>query len=194
MSAASTSRTALRRAPAVVIGFVALLLCLLPATALAHAGHGKKNDRVRVMTRNVYLGADLSPGLSATNPDEFFAANGAILRQVTRTNFPLRAEALAKEIRREHADLVGLQEVALWRKQTPSDLGAPPINPNATPATQVEQDFLAILRRELKRVGAKYRVVVVQREFDAELPVDVDGSDTTGTGPWPGSAPTSTRG
>ena len=56
------------------------------------------------------------------------------------------------------------------REQTPSDLGGPPVNPNATSATQVEQDFLAILRSELKRVGAKYRVVVVQNEFDAELP------------------------
>ena len=29
-------------------------------------------------------------------------------------------------------------------------------------------------------MGAKYRVVVVQNEFDAELPVDADGSDATG--------------
>src|SRR5919109_3487500 len=85
---------------------------------------------------------------------------------------------LAREIKRSKADLVGLQEVALWRKQTPSDGGAPPISPlpGATPATAVEQDFLAILRREL---GRSYRVVVVQEEFDAELPVDADGSDAT---------------
>ncbi len=83
---------------------------------------------------------------------------------------------LAREIRRSGADLVGLQEVALWRKQTPSDLGAPPINPNGTPATQVEFDFLAILRKKLKG----YRVVVVQKEFEAELPVDQDANDATG--------------
>ena len=67
----------------------------------------------------------------------------------------------------------------------PSDGGAPPISPipGAVAATAVEQDFLAILRRELRRVGARYRVVRVQVEFDAELPVDVDGSDLTGTGP-----------
>ena len=96
-----------------------------------------------------------------------------------------RAVPLAREIKRSKADLVGLQEVALWRKQTPSDGGAPPISPlpTATAATAVEQDFLAILRRELNRIGAKYRVVVVQKEFEAELPVDVDGSDATGTGP-----------
>jgi hypothetical protein len=61
-------------------------------------------------------------------------------------------------------------------KQTPSDLGGPPLNPNGTPATQVEFDFLAILKRRLPG----YRVVVIQKEFEAELPVDQDGSDATG--------------
>jgi endonuclease/exonuclease/phosphatase family metal-dependent hydrolase len=89
---------------------------------------------------------------------------------------------LAREIKASKADLVGLQEVALWRKQTPSDGGAPPISPlaGATLATAVEQDFLAILRKEL---GSSYKVVVAKDEFDAELPVDVDANDATGSGP-----------
>ena len=108
-----------------------------------------------------------------------------IWNELQSTKFAERAAPLAREIKRSKADLVGLQEVALWRKQTPSDGGAPPISPiaGAKPATAVEQDFLAILKKELKRAGAKYDVVVVQNEFDAELPVDVDGSDATGTGP-----------
>ncbi len=53
----------------------------------------------------------------------------------------------------------------------------------ATLATDVEQDFLAILMAELKKIGAKYRVVVVQNEFEGELPADLDHSDATGTGP-----------
>ena len=110
---------------------------------------------------------------------------GVIWNEMQRTRFADRAVPLAREIKRSKADLVGLQEVARWRKQTPSDGGAPPISPitTAKPATQVEQDFLAILRNALKKVGAKYRVVVVQEEFDAELPVDVDASDATGAGP-----------
>ena len=102
-----------------------------------------------------------------------------------RTKFAERAIPLAREIKQSKADLVGLQEVALWRKQTPSDGGAKPISPlpAATPATVVEQDFLALLRSEL---GSSYRVVVVQEEFDAELPVDADASDATGTGPLAG--------
>ena len=121
---------------------------------------------------------------------------GVVWNELQSTKFAERAVPLAREIKRSKADLVGLQEVALWRKQTPSDGGAPPISPlpGATPATAVEQDFLAILRRSSSELGAKYKVVVVQEEFDAELPVDVDGSDATGTGPLAGSAPTSTRG
>ena len=42
------------------------------------------------------------------------------------------------------------------------------------------QDFLAILNRELKKIKAGYKVVVVQKEFDAELPVDQDQNDATG--------------
>ncbi|MGH2982427.1 MAG: endonuclease/exonuclease/phosphatase family protein [Solirubrobacterales bacterium] len=168
--------TGARRPPvAAALALIAvLLMCLLPSAALAHGkGHHKKSDKVRVMTRNVYLGADLGPGLAATTPAEFFAANGGILRQVTRTNFPLRAEALAREIKRAHADLVGLQEVALWRTAPPS-LGPVVSGPSAT---TVRYDFLQLLLDELNKGKKKplYRTVVVQEEFDFEAPADENG-------------------
>jgi Endonuclease/Exonuclease/phosphatase family len=160
----------------------ALMAIALPAVAEAKKS---KAPTVKVMTRNLFLGADLSPAIGATSIPAAIDGAGQIWNEMQSTKFAERAVPLAREIKRSKADLVGLQEVALWRKQEPSDGGAPPISPIATStaATAVEQDFLAILRRELNRVGAKYRVVVVQNEFDAELPVDVDGSDTTGTGP-----------
>jgi len=137
------------------------------------------------MTRNLFLGADLAPAINASSIPQAIDGAGVIWNEVQRTRFHERAVPLAREIKQSKADLVGLQEVALWRRQTPSDGGAPPVSPlpTATPATAVEQDFLAILRRELRRAGASYRVVVSQVEFDAELPVDADGSDATGTGP-----------
>ena len=78
--------------------------------------------------------------------------------------------------------------MAFWRKQVPSDGGAPPLSPipGAQPASDVEFDFLALLQAQLKRIGAKYRVFVVQEEFSGELPVDADHSDATGTGPLAG--------
>ena len=154
---------------------VAVLAAVLVAGtfgAAAAQAKGKKSDRVRVMTRNVYLGADLGPGLAATTPQQFFEANGGILRQVTRTNFPLRAKALANEIQRAHPDLVGLQEVALWRTARPASLDPVFEGPSAT---TVRYDFLALLLRELNRNRNLYRAVVVKPEFDFEAPANENG-------------------
>jgi endonuclease/exonuclease/phosphatase family metal-dependent hydrolase len=163
------------KAPLVAAVAAAAALAI-PAVADAK----KPAPEITVMTRNVFLGADLAPAINAPTITQAIDGAGQIWNEMQRTGFADRARPLAREIKRSKADLVGLQEVALWRTQTPSDLGGPPINPNAKSAAQVEQDFLAILRSALKRVGAKYRVVVVQQEFDAELPVDADGSDATG--------------
>lgn len=137
------------------------------------------------MTRNVFLGADLAPAINAPGIPEAIDGAGRVWNELQSSKFAERAKPLAREIRGSGADLVGLQEVALWHRQAPSDGGAPPISPlpGATPATVVEQDFLALLRAEL---GRSYRVVVVQKEFEAELPVDADASDATGTGPLAG--------
>lgn len=180
---------------AILLAAVALLALALPTVAVAHRDGGKRDrdrghggSKVTVMTRNVFLGADLSPAIAAASIPEAIDGAGEIWNEFQSTNFPERAVPLAREIKRTKPDLVGLQEVALWRQQTPSDGGAAPISPlpGATPATEVVQDFLAILLEELNDVGARYEVVVAQDEFDGELPVDADGSDATGTGPLAG--------
>jgi endonuclease/exonuclease/phosphatase family metal-dependent hydrolase len=152
-----------------------------------HGDHGDRgndgNKKVTVMTRNLFLGADLGPALAATSIPAAVDGGGVIWAEVQATNFPERAVPLAKEIDKSDADLVGLQEVALWRTQTPSDLGGPPLT-NGTPATTVAYDFLALLMAELDKRGGDYEVAHVQDEFDAELPVDVDASDTTGSPPF----------
>jgi endonuclease/exonuclease/phosphatase family protein len=152
------------------------------AMPVAAEAQRRGGPQITVMTRNLFLGADLAPAIGATSIPQSIDGAGVIWNEFQATKFPERAVPLAREIKRSKADLVGLQEVALWRKQVPSDGGAPPISPvpGATAATQVEQDFLALLRRQL---GNSYRVVAVQNEFDAELPVDADASDATGTGP-----------
>jgi Endonuclease/Exonuclease/phosphatase family len=182
----STRPVRASRKPALLL--VAAALAALAVPAADANGRSRGAPKVTVMARNLFLGADLGPAIEATSIAQAIDGAGTIWNEFERTRFPERAVPLAREIKRSKADLVGLQEVARWRKQTPSDGGAPPISPlpGATPAAAVEQDFLAILRRALRRVGAKYRVVVVQDEFDGELPVDVDGSDTTGTGPLAG--------
>jgi hypothetical protein len=161
------------------VALTALGALFLPsAVTTAEAKPINPDAPLTVMTRNVYLGADLSPAIGASDLCEAIDGAGVIYNEVQRTDFPERAVPLAREIRRAKPHLVGLQEVALWRIQNPSDLGAPPINPNAQPATTVQYDFLDLLKKEL---GNKYRVVGVQEEFDAELPADIDASDSTGT-------------
>src|SRR4051812_22958729 len=160
-----------------VFVLAALSALLGPASAQA-----AKPPEVTVMTRNLFLGADLSPAIDAPTIPEAIDGAGTVWNELQSTRFVERVVPLAREIKASKADLVGLQEVALWRKQTPSDGGAKPISPlpGATPATDVEIDFLALLRAQL---GSSYKVAVVQEEFDAELPVDADKNDTTGTGP-----------
>jgi endonuclease/exonuclease/phosphatase family metal-dependent hydrolase len=131
------------------------------------------------MTRNVFLGADLGPLLAAPSLAAAIDAAGVTWNELEATNFPERAVPLAREIKESNADLVGLQEVALWRQQIPSDIAAPPTG-FGRPATEVKYDFLALLIQELKAIGADYEVAANQQEFDAELPVDLDASDSTG--------------
>jgi Endonuclease/Exonuclease/phosphatase family len=164
------------RRPAILLSAIALIALAAPAVAEA-AKDGNGGPKVTVMTRNVFLGADLGPALEATTLDGAIDGAGVILNEVDATNFPERAVPLAREIKESKADLVGLQEVALWRQQIPSDL---PPEFGGTEATEVRYDFLALLLQELQAIGAKYEVVEVQQEFDQELPADLDGSNATG--------------
>lgn len=142
-----------------------------------HKGHGHgRGKEVRVMTRNLYLGADLGPAIGAKSLEAFVAANGQILREVTANDFPTRAEGLADEILTEKPDLVGLQEVALWRT-APVDFEVLSKGPSAT---TVRYDYLEELLAELNAGKAQYEVVVVQNEFDLEAPADEDGKPATG--------------
>lgn len=152
----------------------------------AHAkGHGSPHPGgqgigkvATVMTRNLYLGANLTPAIGAPSLEALAAANGQILREVTANNFPHRAKGLAAEILRTKPDLVGLQEVALWRTAPPS-LAPLQTGPSAT---TVRYDYLQELLDELNRGKGQdgkgkpqYRVVVVQQEFDLEAPADENG-------------------
>ncbi len=111
--------------PVILVLALAVLVLALPAAAGAKSGGSssqaglKGGPKVTVMTRNLLLGADLGPALSATTLDGAVDGGGVIWKEVEATNFPERAVPLAKEIKESNADLVGLQEVALWRQQFP---------------------------------------------------------------------------
>ena len=167
----ASSRSRAARASLFAVVAAGLALSLPSAAAGDHKSKGVKVD---VMTRNVFLGADLGPALAASNTQQFIEANGQILREVDQTDFPRRAEILADEIQSRKPDLVGLQEVALWRTG-PSDVG--PALSNTPVATTVEYDFLQLLLDELNEgldeyEEGSYQVTVVQEQFDFEAPAN----------------------
>jgi endonuclease/exonuclease/phosphatase family metal-dependent hydrolase len=118
---------------------------------------------VRVLTRNLYLGTNLDRIVQAKSAPEAFGAAEVAWRNVQLNNFPVRARAIAREIAATRPDFVGLQEVTLYRTQSPADF-------TVTPATTVALDYVRELRRALAERKLPYRVLVLRRQVDAELP------------------------
>ena len=175
-------------AAAATLGLLGLPLLISPADAAA----GKpKPPPVKVMTRNVYLGADImrpiqaissvnpnDPGCESNNPNmcyqlkvlnRFGNANDETRDIVDATDFANRAELLAEELVTNKPDLVGLQEVALWRSGPFEDPLTSPtfVTPNAE---TVDLDFLDILLDELAERGVEYKARSVNELSDVEGP------------------------
>ena len=154
---------------------LAATLALVTACPSAHADDQSRGSNgsptLKVMTRNVYLGGDIFGPIGAPDVAEFERRTQALWDEVKKTNFPFRSKLLAAEVERTRPDLIGLQEVALWRRGPKGVKDG-----SATPATRVKYDFLALLRRALRRSGLQYRVGVRQQETDLEAPIE-DGFD-----------------
>lgn len=136
------------------------------ADATAHPG-------LTVMTYNVYYGTDPTPLLSAPLEQVPFVA-AEVWAKVRQTDFPARAGALAALIARRQPHLVGLQEAALYRVQSPGDA----VFGGSIPATTVAYDFLALLVDSLAARGQHYVVAASDSTTDVEVPVftGVDGA------------------
>jgi hypothetical protein len=137
------------------------------------SGYAASGSRtLTVMTWNIYLGGNINRPIRAafdrTGPEGVLAlghANHGLREVVDRTGFATRSRLLADEISAARPDLIGLQEVALWRHgpMQLDQIGQPN-------ATEVDYDFLAILLADLAHLGAPYDVVGVQQESDVEAP------------------------
>ena len=72
-------------ARAAAVGLVcALGLAQLTGVAQAKSSGKKTGHQLTVMTRNLYLGADLTPALQATSVDSAVDAAGQIVNQVRK--------------------------------------------------------------------------------------------------------------
>jgi endonuclease/exonuclease/phosphatase family metal-dependent hydrolase len=156
------------------IAAVVTVVCLAAVISIAVGRGSASGDprSVTVMTRNIYIGGDINrpvrAALDRTGREAALAlghANHKLREVVTRTDFATRSKLLAAEIAATRPDLIGLQEVALWRHgpMQLDQLGRPN-------ATQVDYDFLAVLLADLTSRGVPYEIARIQQESDVEAP------------------------
>lgn len=120
------------------------------------------DDTVKVMTRNQYLGADLSPILLAQTFEELITVVTTAFAQAAANNFPLRARRLATEVALTEPDLIGLQEVF--------DLQLNGINVGAPFVDHLTETLDALAAK-----GQSYVVAATVVNTDITIPFDVNG-------------------
>lgn len=148
----SVTRRGRRVGAAAALATVVATVAGASLVAPAHASGWSSRSSLTVMTRNLYLGADLTPALAIDPADpaageKFVGAVAAIYGTALRSDFPARARAVAAEIQATDPDLIGLQEVSIWDAE---GVGAPP-----------DLDFLAVLQATLRASGLNYSVAAV---------------------------------
>jgi endonuclease/exonuclease/phosphatase family metal-dependent hydrolase len=131
------------------------LLGLFSAPAVAGG------DSIRVMTRNQYLGGDLTPFFTAEEPGDFPDAAAEVLQQIALNNFPLRARRLATEVALTEPHVIALQEVFNY---TINDA-----NPGPPFVDHLAETLAAFAAR-----GQSYKVAAMVVNFDLTIPFDVD--------------------
>ncbi len=152
--------------------FLALIAALAAPPALAQeTGGPAPAEPITVMTRNVYIGADIFRVVNA-DPILIVPTIAEVYATVVATRFEERAQVLADEVAEYQPHVIGLQEVALVRRQSPGDvfLG------NPVPATDPDMDFLEMYMQALGERGLDYVVAASVNNADIELPLLTDDS------------------
>ena len=169
----------MRRFLTTLLTLALLVVPLATTEAFASGNNGRPNGvgPVRTATYNLYLGADIFRVVEAAvvDPETVPVAVAQVVSIMMGTDFPERSVAIADQIARTRPHLIGLQEVSLWRYQTPGDF----FDGNPVPAEYVLYDFLEIFMAALADRGLKYEVAGVVQNADIELPMFVGFDGTT---------------
>jgi endonuclease/exonuclease/phosphatase family metal-dependent hydrolase len=126
------------------VASAALALALIPAAAQA-----KSHADVTVMSRNLYLGADIIQLATATDEASMEQKVQQLYATVQQTNFPVRAKRIAQEIKKTKPDAIAIQEVARYYQDGKST-----------------QDWMKLLQGQLKKAGQHYKLVSREDEID----------------------------
>lgn len=122
-----------------------------------------------VLTWNAYVGARVEDLLLLQDPNQIPVEVAKLFAKVQATDFAERAEAIADQIGQTNPHVIGLQEITLFRYQSPGDF----LIGNPTPATTPILDYLEILSQALQARGLGYTAAAMSTNFDVELPIAV---------------------
>jgi len=117
-------------------------------------------DKLTVMTRNLFLGAEIQSLAFSPDIPSFLEGVKGVLDQAAANDFTERAVALAVEIVEKKPDLVGLQEVYNFKNY--GNNGPSPF-----------RDYLTDLIGALQAQGACYKDVATVTNLDFALPIPV---------------------
>lgn len=128
---------------------------VVPVTSVG-AKQKPPKKALRVMTVNLYLGGSLGSAIEAADMGiaEFLAAAAGVYDTAQATNFPLRAEAIAKSIKKRKPDIVALNELTDWVASSSSGANLP------------NYDYLKILKRAMKKQGLAYKNAAIVDNAD----------------------------
>jgi len=138
----------------VIVVAVAVFSVLFASISPASAEN--RELTVKVMTRNMYPGAELAVIAAASNEMEFEEAVQSTIESVIQSRIPERAARLAAEIAETKPDVVALQEATIWKIESESG--------------SIVLDQLALLLHSLRAAGQHYKVGVIQKLTDVQLP------------------------
>jgi endonuclease/exonuclease/phosphatase family metal-dependent hydrolase len=138
------------------------------ATTAPGAASTPRVPTTTVVTRNLYIGVDLSRLFRADSLADVRTIAGRMLAEVDPDRYAARADAVAAEIGAVEPDVVALQEAALLRTQRPGDFGTA----GADSADTVVVDLLERIRSALAARDLPYEVAVSLVTTDVELPAE----------------------
>ena len=133
---------------------------LFESQELLKVEHGR--SQVKVMTWNIYVGANVDAVLEATDPEQIPLLVATAYQELLSTNFNERAQTIAQFIKKHRPNLIGLQEVSLIQRYS----SLPP-----APGSLIEQfDYLQILLDKLASFGLNYQVAGQVNNADVVVP------------------------
>lgn len=131
-----------------------------PEPPVALSQSNASGPPITVMTRNLYVGADVDAvifALATPDPGDDLPSLMAAIATLQATDFPARARAIAGEIAERRPEVLGLQEVYQLRVDLTA-LGLP---------VDINLDFLQILQQALDERHLRYVVAAKVRDTEA---------------------------